>query len=182
MTNTSVKYTYSDLLTIPEDTNRYELFEGELIVTPSPVRKHQVAVKNLTYFFESYIRTHKIGELFVAPFDIYFDEGTVIQPDIIFVSDERKHIVEEKRIVGSPDLVVEVLSEGTEERDRGYKFRRYAKENVREYWIVDPEKQFVEVYQNSETGYRLSGKYSGHHEIHSAIFPGLKCKAANIFE
>ena len=84
-----------------------------------------------------------------------------MQPDLMFISDERKHIVEEKRIVGSPDLVVEVLSGETEERDRGYKFLRYAKENVREYWIVDPEKQFVEVYENTENGYRLSGKYSG---------------------
>ncbi len=182
MQNTSVKYIYSDLLTVPEDTNRYEIFEGELIVTPSPIRIHQVVVKNLTYFFESYLRTNKIGELCVAPFDVYFDEGTVMQPDLMFISDERKHIVEEKRIVGSPDLIVEVLSEGTEERDRGYKFRRYAKENVREYWIVDPEKQTVEIYENAETGYLLSGKYSGNNEIHSVFFPGLKCKAADIFE
>ncbi len=182
MQNTSVKYTYSDLLTVPEDTNRYELFEGELIVTPSPIRIHQVVVKNLTYFFEGFLRTNNIGELCVAPFDVYFDKDTVMQPDLIFVSNERKFIIEQKRIVGAPDLVVEVLSERTEERDRGYKFRRYAKENVREYWIVDPEQQFIEVYENSESGYRLLGTFKGGQSIRSSIFTDLRCTASDLFE
>ncbi len=182
MQNTSVKFTYSDLLTVPEDTNRYEIFEGEFIVTPSPIRKHQAVARNITYLLEDNIRKTKTGELYYAPLDVYFDEGTVMKPDIIFVSNERKHIIEGKRIVGGPDLLVEILSDSTEERDRGYKFRRYSREGVREYWIVDPEKQFVEIYENTETGYRLTDKYTGNDEIKSLIFPGLRCKAADIFK
>ncbi len=181
MQDASVKFTYADLLTVPEDTNRYEIFEGELVVTPSPLRIHQVVVRNITYYFEEYLRNKKIGELYTAPFDVYFDDETVMQPDIMFVIHDRKHIIEDKRIVGAPDLIVEILSPRTEERDRGYKFRRYARENVREYWIIDPDKQTVEIFENTASGYRLSGTYKGNETIESLIFSGLSCKAADLF-
>jgi Uma2 family endonuclease len=182
MTTVSVKYTYQDLLTTPDDRNRYEIFEGELVVTPSPNEAHQTAVVNLLLVLASYVKQHQLGKILSAPFDVYFDEETVVEPDLLFVSSSRLSIIEKQNIRGAPDLIVEVLSPKTEDRDRGFKFRRYAQEGVKEYWLVDPEKQFVEVYKLGARGFELVGKFSGSQNVQSKIFPGLKFPASDIWQ
>lgn len=168
-----VKFTYNDLLTAPDDGNRYELFEGELIVTPSPVEKHQRTVSNLMFLLGHHINKHELGRLYTAPIDVYFDEETVVKPDLLFISTNRMKIIQEKRIEGAPNLVIEILSAGTEERDRGFKFQRYAKEGVEEYWLIDPEKEMLEIYRLTKTGYDLQNKFSGQDNVHAPIFSGF---------
>jgi Uma2 family endonuclease len=178
----NVKYTYSDLLTVPDDGNRYELFEGELIMTPSPILLHQIASDNLVYKLKQYNEVYDIGVIVSAPFDVYFDDENVVQPDIIFVSNERRSIVEEKRIKGTPDLIVEILSPRTKDRDYGFKFRKYAEVGVKEYWIADPEGKTIEVYQLSEKGFELYKSFSGNDIFESGMFSGLSFLLSDIWK
>lgn len=173
MPGPQVKFTFQDLLTAPDDGNRYEIFEGELIVTPSPALKHQNAVFNLTLLLGQYIKTHKLGTMLSAPIDVYFDAETVFKPDLLFVSDERSHILEEQRINGAPDLIIEILSPATEDQDRGFKFRHYEKEGVREYWLADPNKEILEIYMLKQKGYELHGRFSNNDEVSAPTFSSL---------
>lgn len=112
--------------------------------------------------------------MYSAPFDVYFDEETVVEPDILFVSQARLHIIDERKVNGAPDMVVEIISESTEQHDRGFKFKRYAQEGVTEYSIVDPAGQKIEVYQLSKKGFTPSGIFSGTDDVTSPIFPKLR--------
>ncbi len=182
MTFVTVKYTYQDLLTTPDDRNRYEIFEGDIIVTPAPNEPHQNAVSNLHLILGNHVKKYRLGKLYIAPFDVYFDEETVIEPDMLFVAKDRLSIIEKQRIKGAPDLVVEVLSPSTEERDRGFKFKRCAQEGVREYWLVDPEKSVVEVYTLAAHGYKLMGKFSGDQRVTSKILLGLEFPTSEVWK
>jgi len=174
MSEATVKFIYSDLLSVPDDGNRYEIFEGELIVSPSPGEKHQNALSNLFGILYTFIRDRHLGKLYTAPLDVYFDDETVVEPDVLFISNERKAIIEEQRINGAPDLIVEIISPKTESRDRGYKYRRYEKEDVKEYWIVDPENKTLEIYILKNTGYELLNKYTGNDTATSSLLTGLE--------
>ena len=182
MTTVSVKYTYQDLLTTPDDRNRYEIFEGDIIVTPAPNEPHQTAAMNLSVILGTYIKRHGLGKLYAAPLDVYFDEETVIEPDLLFVAKDRFSIIEKQRIKGAPDLVVEVLSPSTEERDRGFKFKRCAQEGVKEYWLVDPDRRAVDVYTLTLKGYELFGKFGGDQTVKSKILPGLSFTASEVWK
>lgn len=177
-----VKYTYEDLLTTPNDGHQYEVFEGELIMTPAPNRAHQKAHATLFRILSRYISEHSLGEIYSAPFDVYLDEETVFEPDILFVSRERLHIIDEQKVNGAPDLVIEILSPTTEQRDRGFKFKRYAKEGVKEYWIADPMNKTLEVYQLTEKGFSLVRKFAGLDNVHSPYFNKLKFSLEDVWK
>ncbi len=180
--NVDVKFTYKDLLSAPDDGKRYEIFEGELIMSPSPSSQHQRVVFNLCNIFGDYLREIPIGEVYPAPFEVYFDEETVVQPDVLFVSKERLSIVEERRVNGPPDAVVEILSDSSKPRDREFKLRLYAKEGVKEYWIVDPEAESIEVYQLKKEVFALAGKFSEKDEVTSPYFVGLQFSCNQVFK
>jgi len=182
MTTVSVKYTYQDLLTTPDDHNRYEIFEGDLIVTPSPTPSHQKASFNLTLLLGEHSKKNNLGEVYYAPLDVVFDEETVIEPDILFISTGRLSIVDKQKVNGAPDLIIEILSPSTEERDRGFKFKRCAQEGVKEFWLVDPEKQVIEIYTLTAKGYELHGKYSGAQSVKSEILSGLEFPANEVWK
>jgi len=180
--NVEVKYTYQDLLTTPEDNRRYEIFEGELVMSPAPDYGHQNAQANLFNILFSYIRKKGWGKVFAAPFDVYFDEETVVEPDILFISTERLHIIDGKKVNGAPDLVVELLSPSTESRDRGFKFKRYAEEGVKEYWMADAVQQTLEIYQLTPQGFTLFAKFSGNEEAKSKLLKDLKFGLREIWD
>jgi len=179
--NVEIKYTYQDLLTTPDDRHRYEIFEGELIVTPSPIPIHQIAVSNLHRILSTFVETHNLGKVLVAPLDVYFDEETVVEPDILFIRKERLSIIDEQKVNGSPDVVIEVLSPSTESRDRGFKFKRYAQEGVKEYWIADPDSKTIELYHLSGNGFVLHQRYNRNDEVPSQYFSGLQFTVAEIW-
>jgi Uma2 family endonuclease len=119
---------------------------GDLVVTPAPGRRHQRIVTDLVTLLNAYVREHDLGEVFAAPFDVLFAEGDYMEPDLLFVSKDRLGILSDRGVEGSPDLVVEVTSPSTADRDRGPKLERYRHYGVGEYWIVDPESRLVEVW------------------------------------
>ncbi|HXU45100.1 MAG TPA: Uma2 family endonuclease [Thermoanaerobaculia bacterium] len=127
-------YRASDYAALPDEP-RCELISGRFYVTPSPTYTHQATVAELVPRFER-AATAAGGKVVFAPMDVTLADHSVVQPDLIYISPERRHILAE-RIQGAPDLLVEVLSPGTTRRDRGEKLDLYARSGVREYWIVD---------------------------------------------
>jgi len=130
-----------------------EAIEGDLYVTPAPTTRHQRVSKRLLYALDRILERPGLGEVFIAPYGVEFPAtGEGVQPDIVFVSGERRDTITEAGIVGAPDLVVEILSPSTAGRDRTIKLRLYEREGVREYWIVDPDENVVDVWRFGEEG------------------------------
>jgi Uma2 family endonuclease len=138
------RLTYEDYASFPDDGIRRELIDGEVLVTPSPVTRHQRIVLRLARFLADHVDTHHTGEVFIAPFDVVLSRHDVVQPDIILVATPDSGIVTEANLQGPPTLVVEVVSDPRTDRVR--KRALYARYGVPEYWIVDPDADRVEVY------------------------------------
>ncbi len=138
--------TWQDALLMPEDGKRYEAIEGALHVTPAPTVRHQQISGNLFVALRALLHPMH-GQVLAAPVGVEFpatSEG--VQPDIVFVSKQRSQIVGHDWIRGAPDLVVEILSPGTADRDRTLKKKLYRHQGVADYWIVDPDAETVEVW------------------------------------
>lgn len=180
-TNTKIKFTYRDYKGLPEsETKRYELLEGELIMVPSPSTYHQRISGNLEFLLRDFIEKNKLGEVLYAPLDVHLGED-VVQPDILFISKERSKIITEEEIHGAPDLVIEIFSPATAERDRTYKETLYARHGVREYWLVDPEEKTIEVMTLGKAGFENFGTYGKKDTLKSPISPALNIKLSQIF-
>ena len=173
------KFTYEDYLLLPEDKH-YELIEGELVMVPSPGRKHQRVLGRLYQTLSRFLERKNLGELYMAPFDIMLSPTVVVQPDLLFVSRERLLIITEANIQGPPDLVAEILS-SDHEKDRGIKKKLYAKFGVEEYWIVDPEGKSIEVMELEEKGFRTVGIFKSKDVLTTKTFPGLNIKTFEVF-
>lgn len=177
----ATKINYDQYCLLPEDGNQYELFDGELVMTPSPSTRHQQIVGRLFAQLMAYVQANSLGEVFLAPLDTIFDQYTVLQPDILFVSRERVAEVVKERIEGAPDLVVEVLSPSTFYKDLRRKMAVYSQFGVREYWIVDPEKLTIELYQRSGEVLQLARHFASQETFQSPLFPGLQLAVSSIF-
>ena len=153
-----IKFTVNDYMSMPGD-KQYQLLDGEMIFTPSPSDRHQFISLNLVMILQTFIRSSPLGRVQFAPLDVVLSEYDVAQPDILFVSNSRSDIVTEANIQGAPDLVVEILSPGTAAHARGYKQALYGRHGVREYWIVDPEAETIEVLGEGSEGLTLLGNY-----------------------
>src|SRR6267378_147456 len=141
--------TVADLDACPDDSNRYELIEGELFVSRAPGIPHQRVLNNLIFAFESYLKENPIGILVPGAGAVFSDYDAVI-PDLVFVQNLRwSEVVTGTRFTGAPDLVLEIMSPGKENRDRDLLVKRqlYAKYGVAEYWIVDTENRLVQAYR-----------------------------------
>ena len=130
--------TVRDYDSFPDDGNRYEIIGGELSVSLSPTLEHQRIVLGVVFELERFFRERPIGEVFVAPLDVELSNFDVVEPDVVVVLDANASVKREKRIVGAPDIVVEVISPSSAMQDRVRKGALYAMNGVREYWLVDP--------------------------------------------
>jgi len=179
--NTKIKFTYKDYKSLPEsETRRYELLEGELIMVPSPSFEHQRISRNLEFIMHSFVQEKNLGTIIHAPLDVHLGED-VVQPDILFISQGRSPIITEEEIRGAPDLVIEILSPATAERDQTYKKTLYARHEVKEYWIVDPEEKTIKVMTLGKAGFESSGKYGKSDILRSSIFSGLIITLSEVF-
>ncbi len=140
-------YREADYWQLPDEP-RCELLYGSLVLTPSPVVRHQHVVVHLLQILHGHARKGE-GLALVAPLDVRLADHSIVQPDLIFVSAERREILRE-RIFGAPDLLVEVLSPSTARRDLGEKLKLYAESAVAEYWLVDPEGETFEFLENRD--------------------------------
>lgn len=140
------RYTYADYTQLPEGAP-YELIHGELVMSPSPTPYHQIIQSNLHFVLTQFVRKGGLGQVLTAPMDVRLSEEDTVQPDLIFIAADRRDIIGEQAIDGAPDLIVEILSPSTAYRDLTTKKRLYEQHGVREYWIVDPEEQTVEIFE-----------------------------------
>jgi Uma2 family endonuclease len=176
--------TISDLDAMPEDGNRYELFEGEIFVSRAPSLSHQIILANLLAILRAYLDRNPIGQAIPTP-GVIFSESNGAIPDIVFISSQLfRQLVFEERINGAPELIVEIVSPGKENarRDRVVKRQVYGRFGVKEYWIVDPEKRAIEIYQLKKHTLALMGTKMDEDEIHTQILPSLVFKAKDVFK
>lgn len=146
--HTRRRWTYSEFARLPTSgTTRYEVIDGELVVTPAPSVRHQRIVGRLFAALFEFARSNRLGETFVSPLDVLFAEGDYMEPDVLFLLKGRDDVLTDRGVEGAPDLVVEVLSPSTEARDRGIKLERYRLYGVTEYWVVDPQEGIVDVWR-----------------------------------
>ena len=182
MMNPNVKYTYQDYINLPEsEEKRYELIDGELYMVPSPSTIHQFIQKKLLIAFDQFVAANDSGTVLGAPLDVVLSNTDVLQPDILFISNGRASIITDQNIQGAPDLVIEIISPGTADRDRTIKRARYAKFGVREYWLVDPQCKTVEVLQASQTGFDTVRVYPEGTSAASTILEGLEVAVTELF-
>lgn len=169
----NVKVTYSDYLQFPDDGKRYEVIDGDVSVTPGPNTEHQDVLGRLFVVLTLHMRRTKAGKVLIAPCDVVFDQATVVQPDLLYVSQGRRAIVQKAKIAGAPDLVVEILSPSTAVSDRSLKLKTYEKHSVAHYWILDPATRGLEEYVLVEGKYRLVSKLAGPVPFEPRVLPGL---------
>ena len=182
MATTVKRLTYDDLERIPEDRegDRHELIDGELFVTPSPMPVHQIVSGNIEYALANHVRARNLGMVLHAPIDIRLTPDNVLIPDIIFIARGRLHVIGPKTVDAAPDLVVEILSPGTRQRDLGVKRTLYARFGVQEYWIVDPSARSVSVLVL--TGDHFEPVALGEEgAIRSRLLPELKLTLEEVF-
>src|SRR3989304_3734733 len=164
--------TYQDYLQMPDDRNRRGNLRRGLYVGPAPPPLHQRAVVNLITLLQGYLAQHRGGKLYASPVDVVLSQVDVVQPDLVFVSNDRLHLVTEMSIQGAPDLVVEILSPSTARLGRGRKMDAYAQFGVREYWIADTDARTLEIYRLEGQNLRLTST-SEATALSSAVFPDL---------
>jgi Uma2 family endonuclease len=146
---------------LPDDNLKYEILDGILLVSPSPVPRHQRAIVQLCVLLVGACPADH--EVFVAPLDWRPDERTSLEPDLLVVARDR---IGEKNIQENPAIVVEVLSPSSRRYDRLLKFGRYAEAGIPQYWIVDPDRPSVEVYDLDDQGaYRLTASAEGDAQV-----------------
>jgi Uma2 family endonuclease len=175
------RYTYEDYRQLPEGAP-YELIRGHLVMSPSPTVQHQRLVFRLGTALHAHLESGaEKGEVLLSPMDVHLSDDTVVQPDVLYVSAARADRIGEQEITGAPDLVVEVVSPSTSHRDVFDKKRLYEESGVREYWIVDPDSETVEVHVLGDEGLAPHERHVGTGTAASALLDGLTVDLAALF-
>ena len=159
----------------------YELINGIIVKKSAPAPRHQNASGNLFVALSNFIRKGQLGKVFHAPLDVFFDEFSVLEPDILFIAKDRLSIVTENGIEGVPDLVIEILSPSSARYDRGEKMKIYRRTGVREYWIVDPRSQTLELYSLQDGEYDLNSFATETGEVESQVLAGFTVTVEEVF-
>ena len=179
----------------------YEIIEGVKFMAPSPGMAHVNVTANLVTIIGGYARINKLGIAFADNFDVHFPDGSLFKPDFIFISAaNEKLFLGNKRstLHGVPDMVAEIFSPSTMKRDLGIKKDIYERNGVKEYWIIDPYRETIDVYLLREGKYELDGHYENYSdneleelpeeerasvkpEVPVALLDGFKVKIKNIF-
>ncbi len=174
------KLTYEDYAKTPEG-ERWELIDGELIMAPSPKEAHQSVQVDLGSPMHLFAREKDLGRVYFAPLDVVLSDTDTVQPDLLFVSKERLHIITEDNVQGAPDLVVEIRSPSTARQDWTVKRELYARHGVREYWLVDPEAATVAVLLLDDGELKVAGVYGEGDTLKATALEGFAVALADIF-
>jgi len=163
------RWTYEDYCTLPDD-QRYEVIEGELLtMAPGPDMRHQDWVLNLASKLKDHAKARNLGHISVAPRDVIMDDDNVVQPDIAFVSSARKSISQRRGIFGAPDMVAEMVSPFSVRRDRQIKKELYARYGVKEFWIIDPGNDTIEILTLTDGRFELLSSATGRGKVRSQV-------------
>ena len=176
----TTKFTYEDYLKTSDD-ERYELLDGVLTMPPAPNTAHQSVQAELGWRMARFVREERLGNLFFAPTDVVLSDTDVVQPDLLFISSERAHIITPANIQGAPDLIVEIRSASTAERDETLKRNLYAEHEVKEYWLVDPEAMTIIVLLLGADGYAEVAAHRMGQALTSPTLKGFSVDLDEIF-
>ncbi len=174
-------YTVEDYLAMLDEYPRYELLEGELIEMVSPTSRHQIISANLFSILDAHCRAYDLGRILAAPIDVILARNVVVQPDILFISKARQAELIGERIKGAPDLVIEILSPAASARDLNQKRKLYARHGVKEYWIVDPDDETIEVQRLQGSIFSTLAPFEKGQTLTSPTFEGLVVEIDRVF-
>jgi Uma2 family endonuclease len=173
--------TYDDYCLLPNDRNRYEILDGELSVTPAPRTQHQRTSSHLHVILANHIRARQLGDIYAAPTDVILAPTTVVQPDLIYVGNDRRPIVTERAIEGTPTLLIEILSSTTHQTDRVIKAQLFARYQVPHYWLIDPDQRMLEAYELTRDHYNLVANARDADVFTPSLFPGLSIQLSDLW-
>jgi len=179
-----LKLTYDDFVLFPDDGKRHEIIDGEHYVTPSPNTRHQQIAVDLLALIWTYLEAHPVGRVFVAPFDVVFSQFDVVEPDVLYLSHDRAtDVLTPANVQGAPDLVIEIASPSTRQRDETIKRRLYERAGVSEYWVVDPDTDVVRIYRRAVEGFDRAIELSREagDVLTTPLLPALAMPLARIF-
>jgi Uma2 family endonuclease len=182
MALTTRRWTVEEVEALPEKHpgDRHELIDGELFVSPVPIIKHQDCSENIAFALQRHVRRNRLGRVYTAPTGVRLHHDTLVIPDICFVARSRLHMIGAKTIDGAPDLIVEILSPGTRQRDLSTKRALYARFGVAEYWIVDPNAKTVLVLALANDRYD-SVPLGEHGSVVSRVLAELRLSLDEVF-
>lgn len=181
---TQLRYTIYDLEVMPDDGNRYEIIDGELYVSTQPSYRHQIVCGNVHGEFRDWNNRTGAGIAILAP-GVIFAIHDAVAPDVVWLSRQRLASIAEPdgKLHAAPDLMVEVLSPGSENhrRDQDVKLKQYSLWGVREYWIVDWQNRQLAVYRREGAVLQLKATLLEQDLIESPLLPGFSCPVSNLF-
>ena len=184
-TRSGVKLTYDDFVLFPDDGKRHELIDGEHYVTPAPSTRHQRISGNLYFLIRGWLEEHSVGQVLYAPLDVIFSNFDVVEPDLLYMSNERAaQVATQQHVKGVPELVIEIASPGTRKQDETIKRHLYERFGVTEYWVVDPDLDVVRVYRRNNDRFDRPTELSreAHDVLTTTLLPDLDLPLERIFK
>lgn len=174
-------WTYNDYVAFSHEGKRYEIAEGVLLFTPSSPGSHQDTIGEIFFHLRSHVKLAGLGLVIQAPFVVELSAKDVFQPDIFVVMNAHLDRVQEDKIVGAPDLVVEVSTSATAAFDRLTRYDTYEYAGVLEYWIVSLERRTVEIFVLEGDEYRSLGIFHGEQKVPSRLISWLSVRVDQFF-
>lgn len=175
------EWIYSEYVALADDGQRYEVVNGVLVMAPAPDRPHQDAVLRFGHYLLVHVEFAGLGKVGIVPSDVVLSPGNVYQPDVFVVLNAHLDRVQEKRIIGAPDLIVELASPSTALYDRLTKYETYARFGVPEYWIAKTASRSIEVLVLENGTYNSLGVFRGQETLPSRIVPDLPISVNQFF-
>lgn len=176
-----LRTSYADLERMPDDGRRHELYDGEIVVVPTPLPRHQDVVFRIARTLDAYGERCG-GKMFIAPLDIVFSDYNVLQPDVLFFRASRVHVIDLDKVTRhAPDIAVEVLSPSTRKRDHGRKMEIYEQYGVKEYWLVNPFDRSIERHELVRDRYELRQLALLADTLVSSVLPELEISLVSLF-
>lgn len=166
---------------LPDDGRHYEVVQGVLTMSPTPELAHQGVIAEISAFLREQIFLKRRGLVLTSPVDVVLAKKTTVQPDVLVVLAEHVKKVEPKRVIGAPDLVVEVISPSSATYDRLVKYSVYEQVGVPEYWLANLSEQTIEVFVLETGQYRSLGAFQGEQIVQSRLIPDAPAPAAQFF-
>lgn len=181
---TTMRWTSADLELLPDNGKRYEIIDGELLMSKQPHLKHQDACGEIYGELRDWNKKSNLGKVYFAP-GLILAEDDDVAPDVVWISHERLAVASaaEGKLHVAPDLVIEVLSAGSanERRDRKLKLDLYSRHGVSEYWIVNWRTRQIELYRRDQAQLKLAATLFESDRLESPLLPGFSCSVAALF-
>ncbi|MEO7018714.1 MAG: Uma2 family endonuclease [Ktedonobacteraceae bacterium] len=175
------QWTYADYAALPNDRQHYEVVKGVLYMAPAPNMGHQGISLEIAAYLRQFVQVAGLGRVFATPTDVELSPGDVVQPDVFVVLNEHLDRITYTRLIGAPNLAVEILSPGTMRHDLHEKLDAYARACVPEYWIVIPGEHVIELLVLENRTYRSLGVFQGEAILPSQIVPDWSVTVKQFF-